>query len=46
MSQKKSLPAQLKRTKSIKDIAAETGILEPNVLRILGMGAKEGLFER
>ncbi len=32
--------------KSIKEVSQETGILEPNVRRILGMGAKEGTFER
>lgn len=32
--------------KSIKQIAKETGIKEPNVRRILGVGAKEGTFER
>lgn len=32
--------------KSIKEIAKETGIKEPNVRRILGVGAKEGTFER
>jgi len=32
--------------KSIKEIAEETKILEPNVRRILGMGTKEGVFER
>lgn len=32
--------------KSIKAIAKETGILEPNVRRILGVGAKEGIFTR
>lgn len=31
---------------SIKEIADETGILEPNIRRILGVGAKEGEFER
>ncbi len=31
---------------SIKEIAAETKILEPNVRRILGVGAKDGTFER
>ena len=47
MSQKEIVASTIKEApKSIKDIAAETGILEPNVLRILGMGAKEGLFER
>jgi hypothetical protein len=32
--------------KSIKQIAEETGIKEPNIRRILGVGAKEGTFER
>lgn len=32
--------------KSIREIAAKTKILEPNVRRILGVGAKEGTFER
>lgn len=32
--------------KHIKEIAKETGILEPNVRRILGVGAKDGSFER
>lgn len=32
--------------KSIKEIAEQTGILEPNVRRILGVGAKDGTFER
>lgn len=32
--------------KTIQEIAKETGILEPNVRRILGVGAKEGVFER
>lgn len=31
---------------TIKEIADDTGILEPNVRRILGMGAKEGEFKR
>lgn len=31
---------------SIKDIADITGILEPNIRRILGTGAKSGEFER
>ena len=30
----------------IKQIAKETGIKEPNIRRILGVGAKEGTFER
>lgn len=32
--------------KSIKEVAAETGILEPNVRRILGQGVKKGVFRR
>ncbi len=32
--------------KSIKQIAEETKILEPNVRRILGVGAKDGTFAR
>jgi len=32
--------------KTIKQIAEETKILEPNVRRILGVGAKEGTFSR
>ena len=32
--------------KSIKDIAEETNILEPNIRRILGVGTKQGVFER
>lgn len=32
--------------KTIKQIAQETKILEPNVRRILGVGAKEGTFAR
>jgi len=31
---------------SIKDVADATGILVPNIRRILGVGAKEGEFER
>lgn len=34
------------KPKTIKEISEETGILEPNVRRILGMGAKEGTFSR
>lgn len=34
------------KAKSIKEIAKETGIVEPNIRRILGVGAKEGTFER
>ena len=32
--------------KTIKQVAEETKILEPNVRRILGVGAKDGTFER
>lgn len=32
--------------KTIKEIAEETKIKEPNIRRILGVGAKEGTFER
>lgn len=32
--------------KSIKDVAEETKILEPNIRRILGQGAKKGTFTR
>ncbi len=35
-----------KESASVKDIAAETKILEPNVRRILGVGEKEGTFTR
>ena len=34
------------KPKSIKEVSKETGILEPNVRRILGVGAKEGTFTR
>ncbi len=34
------------KPKTIKEIAEETKILEPNVRRILGTGTKEGTFER
>jgi len=34
------------KPKTIKEISEETGIVEPNVRRILGMGAKEGTFSR
>ena len=37
---------QKKGKASIKEVADETGILEPNIRRILGVGAKEGDFER
>ncbi len=32
--------------KSLKEIADETGILEPNIRRILGQGTKKGIFRR
>lgn len=32
--------------KSIKEVAAETGILQPNIRRILGQGVKKGIFRR
>lgn len=38
--------AVAKSPKSIKEIASATGILEPNIRRILGVGAKEGTFTR
>lgn len=34
------------KPKTIKEVSEETEILEPNVRRILGVGAKEGTFER
>ncbi len=34
------------KPKSIQEVAEETNILEPNVRRILGVGAKDGTFER
>lgn len=52
---KKKAPTQKEKVKevldkkgdaSIKEVAEETGILEPNVRRILGVGTKEGEFER
>lgn len=47
MNQKKIVIEAVKdEPKNIKEIASATGILEPNVRRILGMGAKEGVFER
>lgn len=46
-TQKERVSEVLKeKAKSIKEVAEETGILEPNVRRILGVGAKEGTFER
>lgn len=46
-SQKERVAEAVKeKPKTIKEIAEETKILEPNVRRILGVGAKEGTFER
>lgn len=46
-TQKEKVKESVKKTpKSVKEVSEETGILEPNVRRILGMGAKEGTFER
>lgn len=46
-SQKEIVEETVKdKAKTIKEIADETGILEPNVRRILGVGAKEGVFKR
>lgn len=42
----KVVEAVKKSPKTIKQISEETKILEPNVRRILGVGAKEGTFER
>ena len=47
MTQKKKVALALKdEARSIKDIQEETDIREPNIRRILGVGAKEGHFER
>jgi predicted transcriptional regulator of viral defense system len=35
-----------KKAKSIKQVAKETGFLEPNIRRILGQGEKKGIFKR
>jgi predicted Rossmann fold nucleotide-binding protein DprA/Smf involved in DNA uptake len=35
-----------RKAKSIKQIAKETGFLEPNIRRILGQGEKKGIFRR
>jgi len=46
-TQKEKVEESVKeKPKTIKEIAEETKILEPNVRRILGVGAKEGKFER
>lgn len=46
-TQKEKVADSVKESpKSIKEIAEETKIKEPNIRRILGVGAKEGIFER
>jgi predicted transcriptional regulator of viral defense system len=35
-----------KKAKSIKQLAKETGFLEPNIRRILGQGTLKGIFKR
>ena len=46
-TQKEKVTEAIKKgPKSIKKVSQETKILEPNVRRILGVGAKEGIFER
>lgn len=46
-TQKKKVAEAIKESpKTIREIAEQTEILEPNVRRILGVGAKEGVFER
>ena len=46
-TQKEKVTEAIKESpKTIKEISEETNILEPNVRRILGVGAKEGTFER
>ncbi len=35
-----------RKAKSIKQLAKETGFLEPNIRRILGQGEKKGIFKR
>jgi predicted transcriptional regulator of viral defense system len=35
-----------RKAKSIKELAKETGFLEPNIRRILGQGEKRGIFKR
>lgn len=46
-SQKEKVTESIQnKAKTIKEIAEETKILEPNVRRILGVGAKEGTFKR
>jgi 16S rRNA G966 N2-methylase RsmD len=46
-TQKEKVADSIKdKKKTIKEISEETDILEPNVRRILGIGAKEGVFSR
>lgn len=46
-TQKERVQSAIKEeAKTIKEIAKETKIVEPNVRRILGVGAKDGTFER
>lgn len=46
-TQKEEVKKKLKgKVKSIKEVASETGIAEPNIRRILGVGTKEGEFVR
>lgn len=46
-TQKEAVSEVVKESpKTIKEIAEQTKILEPNVRRILGVGAKEGTFQR
>lgn len=46
-TQKEKVARAVKESaKSIKEIAQETKIKEPNIRRILGVGAKDGTFER
>jgi predicted Rossmann fold nucleotide-binding protein DprA/Smf involved in DNA uptake len=35
-----------RKAKSVKQLATETGFLEPNIRRILGQGEKKGIFKR
>lgn len=35
-----------RKAKSIKQLAKETGFLEPNIRRILGQGEIKGIFKR
>ena len=47
ITQKEKVAQAIKeKPKSIKEVSKLTGILEPNVRRILGVGTKEGVFDR